>query len=48
MADGNSTAIGEARGVYRPEANGIMLTRADDFCAVCRRALSAVIDSGVT
>ena len=37
----------EARGYYRPEANCIMFTRADDFCAVCRRALSAVIDSYV-
>lgn len=37
----------EARGLYRPEANCLMFTRADEFCAVCRRALSAVIDSYV-
>ncbi len=37
----------EARGLYRPEANCIMFTRADDFCAVCRRAIGAVIDSYV-
>ena len=35
----------EARGYYRPEANCLMFTRADAFCAVCRRAISAVIDS---
>ena len=37
----------EARGLYRPEANCIMFTRADEFCAVCRRAIAAVIDSYV-
>ena len=35
----------EAKGFYRPEANCIMFTRADFFCAVCRRALSQVIDA---
>jgi IgA peptidase M64/peptidase M64-like protein len=35
----------EARGYYRPEANCIMFTRADYFCAVCRRAIEKVIDS---
>ena len=35
----------EARGYYRPEANCLMFTRADEFCAVCQRALTAVIDS---
>lgn len=37
----------EARGYYRPSANCIMFTRADAFCAVCRRAINAVIDSYV-
>ena len=37
----------EARGLYRPEANCIMFTRADYFCAVCRRAIERVIDSYV-
>ena len=35
----------EAKGFYRPEANCIMFTRADFFCAVCRRALEQVIDT---
>ena len=35
----------EATGYYRPEANCIMFTRTDSFCAVCRRALSHVIDT---
>ena len=35
----------EATGYYRPEANCIMFTRADFFCAVCRRALEQVIDT---
>jgi hypothetical protein len=35
----------EATGFYRPEANCIMFTRADFFCAVCRRALEQVIDT---
>ncbi len=37
----------EARGYYRPEVNCLMFTRADEFCAVCRRAIGAVIDSYV-
>lgn len=37
----------EARGYYRPAANCIMFTRAEDFCAVCRRALERVIDTYV-
>lgn len=37
----------EARGYYRPEANCIMFTRTDYFCAVCRRAIEAVIDTYV-
>jgi len=35
----------EATGYYRPEANCIMFTRTDFFCAVCRRALAQVIDT---
>jgi hypothetical protein len=35
----------EAAGYYRPEANCIMFTRTDFFCAVCRRALEQVIDT---
>jgi hypothetical protein len=35
----------EAKGYYRPEANCIMFTRTDAFCAVCRRALEQVIDT---
>ena len=35
----------EARGYYRPQADCIMFTRnAVPFCAVCRRAISRVID----
>jgi hypothetical protein len=37
----------ESRGFYRPEANCIMFTRADFFCAVCKRALNRVIDGYV-
>ena len=37
----------EAQGFYRPEADCIMFTRSDRFCAVCRRALTRVIDSYV-
>lgn len=33
----------EAKGYYRPEANCIMFTRHDSFCAVCRRALERVM-----
>ena len=35
----------EATGYYRPSADCIMFTRADFFCAVCRRALERVIDT---
>jgi hypothetical protein len=35
----------EARGFYRPQADCIMFTRDNvPFCAVCRRALEAIID----
>lgn len=37
----------EARGYYRPAANCIMFTRAEDFCEVCRRAIGQVIDTYV-
>ena len=38
-------ALYEARGYYRPQADCIMFTRNPvPFCAVCRRALSRVID----
>ena len=37
----------ESRGYYRPEANCIMFTRADYFCAVCKRAIEQVIDTYV-
>jgi hypothetical protein len=35
----------EAKGYYRPEANCIMFTRTDFFCAVCKKALDRVIDT---
>jgi IgA Peptidase M64/Peptidase M64 N-terminus len=34
----------EAKGFYRPEADCIMFTRTDHFCAVCRRAIERIID----
>jgi hypothetical protein len=35
----------EARGFYRPEADCIMFTRDEvPFCAVCRRAIEAILD----
>jgi hypothetical protein len=37
----------EAQGFYRPEVDCIMFTRSDDFCEVCRRAISRVIDTYV-
>jgi hypothetical protein len=38
-------AMYEAKGYYRPQEDCIMFTRDEvPFCAVCRRALSAVID----
>jgi hypothetical protein len=33
----------EATGYYRPEVDCLMFTRNPDFCAVCRRAIMAVI-----
>ena len=33
----------EAKGYYRPEVDCIMFTRSQTFCAVCRRAIEAVI-----
>ena len=32
------------KGYYRPQADCIMFTRAEAFCAVCRRAIERVID----
>lgn len=37
----------EAQGFYRPEVDCIMFTRSKRFCAVCRRAISRVIDTYV-
>ncbi len=37
----------EAQGFYRPEVDCIMFTRSEDFCEVCRRAISRVIDTYV-
>jgi hypothetical protein len=37
-------ALYEAKGYYRPQADCIMFTRAEAFCAVCRRAIERVID----
>ncbi|HEX8635612.1 MAG TPA: IgA Peptidase M64 [Pyrinomonadaceae bacterium] len=34
----------EAKGFYRPEADCIMFTRTETFCAVCRRAIERVVD----
>jgi hypothetical protein len=36
-------AMYEAIGYYRPEADCIMFTRSNHFCAVCRRAIARVI-----
>ena len=36
-------AMYEAKGYYRPEVDCIMFTRSEHFCAVCRRAIEAVI-----
>jgi len=33
----------QARGYYRPQENCIMFTRDENFCAVCRRAIEAMI-----
>ncbi len=37
-------AMYEARGYFRPQANCMMFTRSEEFCAVCRRALEKMID----
>ena len=37
----------EAQGFYRPEVDCIMFTRSEQFCAVCRRALTRVIETYV-
>ena len=37
-------AMYEAQGYYRAEADCIMFTRSDQFCAACRRAINHVID----
>jgi hypothetical protein len=37
-------AMYQARGYYRPQANCMMFTRTNQFCAVCRHALEQVID----
>jgi len=33
----------EAKGYYRPQADCIMFSRTDYFCAVCRRAIERVV-----
>jgi hypothetical protein len=37
-------AIYQAHGYYRPELDCIMFTRSAEFCAVCRGAISRIID----
>jgi hypothetical protein len=37
-------AMYEASGLFRPEIDCIMFTRADFFCRVCRRAIERIID----
>lgn len=37
-------AMYESTGYYRPELNCIMFTRSPEFCAVCRSAISRIID----
>ena len=37
-------AMYEASGLYRPEIDCIMFTRAEFFCRVCRRAIARIID----
>ncbi len=37
-------ALYEAKGYYRAQADCIMFTRAEAFCAVCRRAIERIID----
>jgi hypothetical protein len=36
-------SIYEAKGYYRPEADCIMFTRSNHFCAVCRRAIERIV-----
>ena len=36
-------SIYEAKGYYRPEVDCIMFTRANHFCAVCRRAIERIV-----
>lgn len=37
-------AMYEAKGYFRPQADCIMFTRSEGFCAVCRRAIGRIID----
>ncbi len=37
-------AMYEAQGYFRPQADCIMFTRSEGFCAVCRRAIERIID----
>ncbi|HZE68399.1 MAG TPA: IgA Peptidase M64 [Pyrinomonadaceae bacterium] len=37
-------AMYEARNYYRPEIDCIMFTRANHFCAICRRAIERIIE----
>lgn len=37
-------AIYQSKGYYRPELDCIMFTRSPEFCAVCRAAISRIID----
>ena len=37
-------AMYESSGLYRPEIDCIMFTRAEFFCRVCRRAIERIID----
>jgi IgA peptidase M64 len=52
LAEGNACSrcvcvllIVRLQGFYRSEVNCIMFTRADFFCAVCKRTIGRVIDS---
>lgn len=38
-------ALYQSTGYYRPAMNCVMFTRSDDFCEVCRDALTLVIDA---
>jgi hypothetical protein len=37
-------AMYEPKGYYRPEIDCIMFSRTQHFCAVCRRAISRIIE----